>query len=330
MMILISRGQKILFLFLFLIFSFAVSVKIYAQPYPTKTVKLIVPFAAGGNVDVSARILAQSLSDILGQSFLVENRSGAGGMIGGEFVARSTPDGYTLFVASTGAAILAPLTFSKPLWQLDKAFVPISTVGFTPVVIHVRPSLPITTVQELIAYARTRPGKVTVATGGAGSMNHMASELLQQLAGVKWEQIHHKGNSPAIADVLGGHIDVLFSQVSATLRFIERNQLRALATTGTERIRQLADMPTMEESGYKGFEAVTFVGVFAPISTPRAIVELLASAIGRAIQDKTISQKFEVAGTDPRSSTPDAFARFLDADTTRWRRVITEAGIKAD
>ncbi len=300
------------------------------QSYPAKSVRFVVPFAAGGNVDVSARLLAQALSDTTGQSFIVENRSGAGGMIGGEFVARAAPDGYTLFVASTGAAVLAPLTFAKPLWQWDKVFAPVSTVGYTPVVVHVRPGLPIQNVQELVAFARARPGKVTVATGGAGSMNHMASELLQQLAGVKWEQIHHKGNAPAIADVLGGHIDVLFSQVSATLQHIERAQLRALATTGTDRLRQLPNLPTMQEAGFRGFEAVTFVGVFAPIQTPRAVVDELSALIGKVLQDKAVVQKFDAAGTDARASTPEAFTKFLEVDTARWRKVIAEAGIKAE
>jgi tripartite-type tricarboxylate transporter receptor subunit TctC len=302
----------------------------FGQAYPTKPVRMVVPFAAGGSVDVGGRLLAAALSESLQQQFIVENRSGAGGMIAGEFVARSAPDGYTLYVASTGSTILAPLMFPKPLWQWDKVFAPVSSYAFQPVVLHVNPALPIRNVQDLVAYAKARPGKVTVATGGAGSVNHVSSELLQLSAKIRWEHIHHKGNAPAIVDVMGGHIDVLFSQVSATVQHIQRGQLRALATTGAERLRSLPDVPTMQEAGFKDFEAVTFHGVFAPIDTPRAVVSQLSAAIQKVMKDPALLQKFETIGTEPRASTPEQFTKFLQVDTERWRRVVTEANLKSE
>jgi tripartite-type tricarboxylate transporter receptor subunit TctC len=185
-------------------------------------------------------------------------------------------------------------------------------------------------VQDLVAYAKARPGKVTVATGGAGSVNHVSSELLQLSAKIRWEHIHHKGNAPAIVDVMGGHIDVLFSQVSATVQHIQRGQLRALATTGAERLRSLPDVPTLQEAGFKDFEAVTFHGVFAPIDTPRAVVNQLSAAIQKVMKDPALLQKFETVGTEPRASTPEQFTKFLQVDTERWRRVVTEANLKTE
>ena len=301
-----------------------------AQAFPSKPIRLVVPFPPGGNPDIVGRLVSSGLAEIFAQPVVVENRAGAGGMIAGELVGKAAPDGHTLLVGSTGSVVIAPLTFRKPEMEWDRILTPVSTLGMVPVVFHVRPELPVKNVQELIAYAKSRDGKMTVADGGAGSVNHLSGVLLQQMAGVKWTHVHHKGLAPAITDVLGGHIEVMISQVSATMQHIQRGALRPLATTGAERLRQLPELPTLDEAGYKGFLAVTFVGLLAPANTPRDVVARINAAVNKVLQDKALAPKFEATGTDIRGGSPEDFGKFLQSESARWRKVITDANIKAD
>ncbi|MFM9968604.1 MAG: Bug family tripartite tricarboxylate transporter substrate binding protein [Burkholderiales bacterium] len=296
----------------------------------TKPIRLVIPFAAGGNPDLIARLVAPGVAEIVKQPVVVENRTGAGGMIAGEFVGKSAPDGHTLLVGSTGSVVIAPLTFRRAELEWDRILMPVGSLGLVPVVFHVRPELPVRNLQELIAYAKSREGKMTAADGGAGSVNHLAGELLQLMSNSKWTHVHHKGIAPAISDVLGGHIDVMISQVNGTMQHIQQGRLRALATTGPTRLRQLPDLPTMQEAGYKDFLAVTFIGVLAPQQTPRATINDLNSAFGRVIKDGGIAAKFDATGTDVYGGSPEEFSQFLKSETDRWRKVVISANIKAE
>jgi tripartite-type tricarboxylate transporter receptor subunit TctC len=299
-----------------------------AQSFPSQSVQLIVPFPAASNPDVVARILAPPLSDAWKQTVIVDNRPGAGGMIAGTAVARAVPDGHTLLVGTSGSIVIAPLIVPKPQWRWNQTFVPVSSIGVTPVVLHVRPGLPVKSVGELVAYAKQNPGKLTVADGGLGAINHLAGELMRLSAKVDWLRVQYTGVPRAIQDVLGGSIDVLFAQVSTTLSLIQSGSLRALATMGESRLQALPDLPTMEEVGFKGLVAEGFVGLFAPIQTPKNIVMQLGVATEAALHESKIVTALDTAGVTIRNSSSDAFTRYVQEETDKWERVIVEGKLK--
>jgi tripartite-type tricarboxylate transporter receptor subunit TctC len=301
-----------------------------AAAWPAKPVRIVVPYPPGGNVDVAARIIAPGLQAAFGQPFIVDNKSGAGGMIGGEDVARSAPDGYTLFLAANGPLLFSPLIFRRAAYKWDKDFVPISSVSFTPLVLQVRPSLPVRNVQELLEMARRDPGKLTMASPGAGTTNHLVSELLQSLTGAHWTTAHYKGNAPATTDLLGGQVDFNFDQVSVSLPFIKEGKVRALAVTTAARVPSLPDVPTFAEAGVQGMEASTFTGLLAPKGTPPEIVQRLSAALEKILKEKDVIARFEGLGAEARGSTPEAFARYLAKEDARWTPIIKNANITAN
>lgn len=300
----------------------------YAQTYPDKPVKIVVPFPPGGNVDISARIIAQALHEEFGQPFVVENRAGAAGFIGAAYVVKSKPDGYTLLVASNSAISIGPLTNPNAPYEPLRDFSPVSMLAQTPLVIEVNPSVPVRSVAQLVALAKRKPGEITVATPSSGSINHMAIELFQSATGTKFNLVHYKGNAPAVTDLVGGHVAASFDQVTSSLQHIKAGKLRALAVTSAARAPELPEVPTLAEAGFKGLEAVTFTAMLGPQGMPAEIVARLNAAVTKALATPAVKERFALAGAQARGTTPDEFLQFLRNEQTRWKRVITEANIK--
>jgi tripartite-type tricarboxylate transporter receptor subunit TctC len=299
-----------------------------AQQFPTKPITLIVPYAAGGNVDISTRILQAGIGNALGQPIIIENRPGGGGTIAGDFVARAAPDGHTLFVGSNGPIMFGPMTMPKPPYQWDKAFAPVSTLAFATNMLLVRPGLPVKTVAELIDYSKKNPGKLTLATSGGVSINHFLAELLKLKTGITWTEVHYRGNAPAIQDLVAGHVDVGFQQLTDSRTYIEAGKLRALAVLGPKRAAPIPDVPTSAEAGYPDVQGITFNGVFAPKATPAAIVDKLSATIRTALQNPETIKKLAALGSEARGSTPGEFATFLQRETAKWADVMQKANIK--
>lgn len=301
-----------------------------AQSWPTKPIRLVVPYPPGGNVDVAARIVAPGLESALGQPVLVENRAGAGGMIAGEHVARSAPDGYTFFFTANGPLLYSPLTFGKAAYQWDRDFVPVSSVSFTPLVLQVNSKVPVRNFRQLLDLVQKQPDKVTMASPGAGTTNHLVSELLQARTGVRWETVHYKGNAPATQDLLAGQVQFNFDQVSVSLPYIKDGRLRALAVTTDRRVASLPDVPTLIELGVADFTAETFTGIVAPKGTPQPVLDRLQAELARVLADRAVIGRFDQLGAEARAMTPDAFAAYLRKQYDTWAPVIRKINIQAN
>lgn len=295
--------------------------------WPDKPVRLIVPYPPGGNVDSAARIISERLGAIFNQQFLVENKAGAGGLIAGEFVARSAPDGYTFFVGANGPILFAPLIFKRDVYHWKKDFVPVSSVSFTSLVLQVNPSTPYKTVAQLLEAGRNPAVKLSMASPGAGTTNHLLSELVQEQSGAKWLTVQYKGNAPATSDLLGGQVDFNFDQVSVALPFIKDGRTRALAVSSPKRLSQLPDVPTLQEAGFKGLTAETFTGVLAPKGTPPEIVKRLSDALQKLLAEKGVQDKFAGLGAESRGSPPEQFTEYLTAEDERWTPIIKKINI---
>jgi tripartite-type tricarboxylate transporter receptor subunit TctC len=301
-----------------------------AQKWPDRPVKLVLPYPPGGNVDTAARIVAPGLQEAFGQPFLVENKPGAGGMIAGEFVAKSAPDGYTFFFTANGPLLYSPLIYGRSPYQWDRSFTPISSVSLTALVLQVHPSVPAKSLAELIAMAKKEPGKLLMASPGAGTTNHLLSELLQTRSGASWTTVHYKGNAPATTDLLGGQVQFNFDQVSVSLPYIKQGRVRALAVSSAKRVASLPDIPTFDEAGLKGLEAVTFTGIVAPAGTPKEVLARISAALGKILREKPVIEKFEALGAEAHGSTPEEFQAYLRKEYDTWAPVIRKANIKAD
>ncbi|MCB2001771.1 MAG: tripartite tricarboxylate transporter substrate binding protein [Burkholderiaceae bacterium] len=295
--------------------------------WPDKPVRLIVPYPPGGNVDSAARIISERLGALFNQQFLVENKAGAGGLIAGEFVARSAPDGYTFFVGANGPILFAPLIFKRDVYHWKKDFVPVSSVSFTSLVLQVNPSTPYKTVAQLLEAGRNPAVKLSMASPGAGTTNHLLSELVQEQSGAKWLTVQYKGNAPATSDLLGGQVDFNFDQVSVALPFIKDGRTRALAVSSPKRLSQLPDVPTLQEAGFKGLTAETFTGVLAPKGTPPEIVKRLSDALQKLLAEKGVQDKFAGLGAESRGSPPEQFTEYLTAEDERWTPIIKKINI---
>ncbi len=303
---------------------------VHAQTYPDKSVRMVVPFAAGaGSNDIMARLIAQRLSDRFGQQFVVDNRPGASGIIGCDIVAKAQPDGYTVLVMSLTYTVL-PSLFSKLPFDPVKDLTPVTMLASAPLMLVVNPSIPAKNVAEFIAYAKANPGKLNFGSGGAGATPHLAGEMLKSMAGLQVTHIPYKGGAPALADLVGGQIQFMLENIPGTLPFVKSGKLRALAVTDTKRSPLLPDLPTLDESGLKGYELVGWNGMFVPAGTPAAIVNKLHGGVVAALALPDVKERLSVLGADGVGDTPQHFAAFIKADIAKWAKVVKAAGIKVE
>ena len=300
-----------------------------AQEYPSRPVKLIVPFAAGGPADVYGRAVAQRLQDVLKQSFVVENRPGAGSLIGTEAVAKSAPDGYTLLLMSNTHTVNESLFASKP-YELMRDFAPVAPINYSDLVLVTRPTLEPGTTADLLKMAKAKPGDLSYASSGPGTPYHMAGELFKAMAGINILHIPYKGSSGARTDVLSGQVDMMFDAVPTMVEFVRSGRVKALATTGKTRSQVLPNVPTMAESGVPDYEAVIWLGLLAPKGTPAAIVNRLNEEVGKMASDPQVVQAWAKQGATPMKMSPDAFSKYMQDDIAKWARIVKISGAKAD
>ena len=298
-----------------------------AQLWPTRQVQLVVPYAPGGVVDFIGRTLGQRLSLQVGQPVVIDNRPGAGGIIGVEYTARAGPDGQTLVVMDP-AIVINPTLQQKVPYDLQKDLQTVAVIGSSPLVLVANPSVPASTLAALVDYARANPGKLNFVSAGIGTTPHMAGELLSLRANVQMTHVPYKGSGPAMADLVGGQVQIGFSSVTAALPFIREGRLRPLATTGSKRSAALPDVPTVIEAGYPGFEVDLWLGVFAPASVPGSVVARMNAEIATALQDQALRAAFATVGVEPRATTVDDSARFVRAEFDKWATVVREAKLK--
>ena len=307
----------------------ALVTKLATAAYPEKPVRIIVPFAPGGNIDITARTVAPGLTEFLGQPVVVDNRGGAGGKAGTELAAKATPDGYTLLLGSSGALTMSP-AFYRVGYNPLKDFVPTSLVSVVPIVLIVHPSLPAQNVKELIALARSRNGTLTMASAGPGSTTHLTGELFQLNNSIKFVHVPYKGSGQALIDVIGGQVDLIFDQLSSSTPLIKSGKLRPLAIAMARRSPSLPSVPTMAEAGVPAFEASTYTGVVLPAAAPKDIVQKIYAALLKTLALPATRDSFERLGAEVIASTPDEFSRRLVAGLAQWKRVQEKTNIQLE
>ena len=301
-----------------------------AQAWPAKPVTFVVPFAPGGGTDISARTLGAKLQQTWGQGVVVENRGGAGGVIGADVVAKAKPDGYTLLIANVGITSINPALYAKLPYDPDRAFAPISLVCELPFVLMASPKLPANSVQELIAYARANPEKVTYASSGQGGSPHLTAELFQLLTGTKLTHVPYKGGGPAMIDLMAGHVDILFASVLEGSGNINAGKLKGLAVTHAKRNPALPNVPTIAEAGVKGGESGSWIALLAPAGTPSAVIQKIAKDVREAVSQKDIQEKLIGQGAVPQASTPRELQALIDRDLARYGKIIRDKGLRAE
>jgi len=316
--------KKVLLLFFAFFHAFA-----FAQGYPAKPVRMVVAFPPGGSTDLSARALGEKLAAALGQPFVIENKPGASGNIGAEYVAKSAADGYTLLMAATSFAT-APAFSSNLPWDPVKDFTPVSMVATVPIILVTHPAVPAANARELIAYAKANPGKLNLASPGAATLARLTGELFKQAAGIDLVLVHYKGGPPAVADLLGGQAQVMFANISDVITQVKAGKLRALAVTTAKRSAIAPELPTLAESALPGFEVSTWQAVLAPAGTPRDIVLRLNAEIVKAMALPEIREKFLSFGTDAAAGTPEELARFLAAEVAKIGKIARDVGAKIE
>lgn len=300
-----------------------------AQAFPNKPVRIVVPFAPGGNVDINARAIAPGMGEILGQNVIVENRPGAGGMIGAEVVTRSPADGYTLLLGSNSVYSVSPNVYKKPLFHPVRDLSPIVGVSNVPFVLVIHPSVPAKSFKEFIAVVKSRPGVMTMATAGTGTSNHLVGELIQMRTGLRMTGVPYKGSGPALIDLIGGQVDSHVDQLSSSIGYIQSGRIRVLAVTTDKRAPLLPDVPTLSEQGLKGFDATTIVGIFAPAKTPAAVINRLNAAVVDVLKRPDVQKRFQGLGAETLGNSAQQFGDFVKADFERWAQVVKAANISA-
>jgi tripartite-type tricarboxylate transporter receptor subunit TctC len=298
----------------------------HAQSYPTKPIRFIVPFAPGGGSDIIARVLAPHMSERLGQQMIIDNRPGAGTIIGAEIAAKAPPDGYALFLGITGTMAINPSMYRKLPYDPVRDFAAVALVGTGPNVLVVHPALPAKSIRELIAIAKAHPGKLSYASAGTGGAPHLAGELFKSMAGIDMVHIPYKGAAPATTDLLAGQVQVMFAGMGAALQFIKAGRLRALGVAGARRSRALPDVPAIAEY-LKGFEASTWFGVFAPAGTPQLIIKRLHADLAQIAALPAVEQQLAGQGYEPLSSTPEELGAYVKSEIAKWAKVIRDAKI---
>ena len=300
-----------------------------AQAYPSKPLRMVVTFAAGGGADFVARALAPKLGDLLGQPVLVDNRPGANGALGADIVAKAAPDGYTLLLGAAGTMVVAPHLGANMPFDTFKDLAPVSLIAISPFVVTLHPSVQANSIRELIALAKANPGKINYGTSGTGGSPQLATELFNSMAGVKLVHVPYKGLAPALTDLMGGQIQVVFADVGLVKGHIAGGKLKGLAVTSAVRTSVMPDMPTVAEAGVPGYAAGTWYGVLAPAGTPADIVSRLNAETRKALANADVRAAFASQGVDPAGDTAEQFAGFMREEFAKWGKVIREAGIKA-
>jgi tripartite-type tricarboxylate transporter receptor subunit TctC len=301
-----------------------------AQGYPTRTIRLVVPFPAGGTTDILAREVAQKLTEVLGQAVVVDNRPGAAGNIGSDLVAKSAPDGYTLLMGTVGTHAINPSLYSKMPYDHVKDFAPVVLVAGVPNVLVVNPALPVNSVSDLIKLAKDKPGQLNFASSGSGTSIHLSGELFKTMAGVDMTHVPYKGSSPALTDLIGGQVQIMFDNLPSALPQIKGGRLRAIAVTSLKRAPVLPDIPTINESGLPGFEASSWFGVLAPAGTPAAVVARINTEVNKWLQSADAREKLLGQGAEAAGGSPERFANHIRAESEKWAKVVKASGAKVD
>src|SRR5947209_14773902 len=309
---------------------FALAMPAAAETYPERVVRIINPYPPGGSVDVMARILAQKLTDDLGQQVIVENRSGGGGNTGSDFVAKAEPDGYTLLFTAPGPLTINQTLYSKLPFDPAKDFAPVALFATAPIVLIVNPGVPANGVQELIALAKKEPGKLNFASAGNGTTNHLSGELFKSMANIDIVHVPYRGAGPAMNDLIAGHVQMFFDLMPVVLPQIAAGKVRALANAGAKRPSALPDVPTVAEQGLPGFDAVSWVGLVAPAHTPAPVLAKLSAQVAKVVNSSDIAARIHELGSEPGTVFGKAFGSFLTAETKKWAEVIRASGAKAD
>jgi len=310
----------------------AAALPAHAQSYPTKPVRFIVPFPPGGPVDATARAITFKLSEYWKQQAIVDNRAGAGGIVGAEVAAKSPADGYTVFVCSIHHSVLPSLR-SDLSYNIEKDFAPVTFATAFPIILVAHPSVQSKSVKELVAYARANPGKLSYGSAGNGGGTHLAGELFKDIAKVDLLHVPYKGSAPAMTDLLGGQVQLMFSDGPTALPQIKGGKVKAYGVTTKTRVKNMPEIPTLDEAGLKGFEVAVWHGIYAPKGTPKPVVDKLSNALRAALRDERVVARFADLGTEPVSQsdgTPDAHKKKLEAEINRWRPLIQAAGVYAD
>ena len=306
-----------------------VATSAFAQAYPAKPAKVVVPYPPGGPTDIVARVVSQKLSEQMGQQFVVENRPGAGGNIGAEAVAKSPADGYTLLVATTAHAI-NPSLFKGLGYNLTKDFAPVSQLTSGPLVIVANPSVPAKSVQELIALAKAKPGTLNYASSGNGQSTHLSAELFATMAGIKMNHIPYKGSAPALTDVMGGQASLMFDTMLSAMPQVKNGKLRAIAVTSASRSPAAPEVPTVAESGLPGYEAIAWNGLLVPAGTPADVVAKLNAELKKALDAPDVKDRFSAQGFGAAWNTREAFAKFIQSELDKWAKVVKVSGATLD
>jgi tripartite-type tricarboxylate transporter receptor subunit TctC len=309
---------------------FALAAAAAAQTWPAKPVRFVIPFAPGGGADFAGRLIAHELSTGLGQSFVVENPTGAGGTIGSANVSKSPPDGYNVVLANVGVMSILPNLFKKMPFDPEKDLAPVTRLvnGISVLVVH--PDLPVRSVRELIAYAKANPGALSFGSAGAGTDTHLAGELFKSMTGTQMVHVAYKGGAPAILDLTAGRVQLSFMSVASTISSVKAGKLRALAMTGASRFELLADLPTIAEAGVPGYEINNWYGLFVPARTPADIIRRLQAEAARAVQKPEVRTKLIAAGLEPALNTPEEFAAYIKSENAKWSKIVRDSGATVD
>jgi len=308
----------------------AIPLAVMAQGYPSKPVRLVVPFAAGGTTDVLARLMGQKLSESLGQQFIIDNRPGANGNLGTEMAVKAPADGYTLVMSYDGTMAINPSTYRKLPFDPQKDLAPVASVAQVPLIMVVHPGVPAKSLAEFVAYAKANPGRINYSSAGQGSSGHLTGELFRARAGIDIVHINYKGGGQAVQDLLGGQIQMLMTGLATVEGHLKGGKLRALAFTSGRRMPGAPEVPTFAESGYPGLEVFSWYGILAPAGTPQDIVRKLNADINRILQAPDVRERLSALGTEPTGGTPEQFAETIRNDTARWAKVVLDAGIRIE
>lgn len=301
-----------------------------AQAFPTRPITIVVPFSAGGTTDILARLVGQYLSTELGQPVVVENKAGAGGNIGGQYAAKAAADGYTLFMGTVGTHAINASLYKKMPFDPVKDFAPLTRVANVPNLLVVNPKQPFRTVPEMIAYAKANPGKINFGSPGNGSSPHLSGELFKSMTKVDLTHIPYKGSAPAVTDLLGNQIAIMFDNMPSVIPHVRSGKLHAIAITTSKRSPELPDVPTVAEAGVPGYEAMSWFGMFAPAATPKPVLNKLSGALAKVLANPEVKKKIADQGGEPVNETPAQFATFIKSESAKWGKVVKESGASLD